>query len=335
MSNSNALSTKRARLIGAASAIVAVAAIGAMAVRFAGAREAVAAGSAEGERDSASTFGDDRHGSGKGGPARRGGSNPASRDGASRSGAWRSGANGADEPFAQRSGALTDAELEAQRRSGEIVNAGALQGDVPLTHARLHRPGGAGLAPGARLAPGAANGSSHGSPSGASPGAPGAEPFCGDNIVQGTECEPPGTPLCSDDCIPVTDLGCFDCEQAGDCWEFSESCTASNFDPGQQSLCFDVQECVKETDCADSSVPLTACFCGDLSTAACIAAPLEGPTSPPGACADVIRQAMGGPGVTNGQVLARYINIAYAGGAALARMNCQKLAPACTSACGF
>ncbi len=160
-------------------------------------------------------------------------------------------------------------------------------------------------------------------------------PFCGDNIVQADECEPPGTPLCSDDCVEVTDLACFDCEQAGDCWEFSETCLAETFDADQQSLCYDVQECVKDTDCADGGKPLAACFCGGLGTAACMAAPANGPTSPAGACADVIRAAMGGSSVSNAQVLARLINIAFPGGAALARMNCQKLSPACMAACGF
>jgi len=260
------------------------------------------------------------------------------------------GTNGTGESPAARNGAEPNEAQQAEVGSGRAVRGEDL-GNVGDTRGRR------GAGPTSLLAGGEAVGTTQAANAGLVPGGsdasnpgkttandwtttvgngdPAAAPYCGDNIVQGSECEPPNTPLCSDDCTEVTDLACFDCEQAGDCWEFSETCLADNFGPEQQSLCYDVQECVKDSDCADGRKPLAACFCGNLSTAACMAAPIAGPSAPVGACADVIRMAMGGPSMTNGQVLSRLINIAFPAGAALARMNCEKLSPACSSVCGF
>jgi len=158
-------------------------------------------------------------------------------------------------------------------------------------------------------------------------------PVCGDATIEAVECEPPGSALCSDDCVEVATSACFDCEQASACYEFSENCLA--FAGGEQSGCYDVHECVHATGCGDGEKTLTSCFCGELDTLACIEAPNEGAGAPNGACAEIIRLAMGGADATNSQVLTRYLNIEYPGGAAIARMNCDKLAPECIEVCGF
>jgi len=160
----------------------------------------------------------------------------------------------------------------------------------------------------------------------------GEGPVCGDSTIEAGECEPPGSALCSDDCVEVASLACFDCEQASACYEFSENCLV--FAGAEQSLCYDVHECVNESGCADGENTLTSCFCGELDTSACIEAPSTGAGSPNGACAEIIRSAMGAD-ATNSQVLTRYLNIEYPGGAAIARMNCDKLAPECIDVCGF
>lgn len=158
-------------------------------------------------------------------------------------------------------------------------------------------------------------------------------PVCGDEVVEPGECEPPGSALCSDDCVEVASPACFDCEQASACFEFSENCLA--FEGEARSHCYDVHECVLATGCAKGDKTLTSCFCGALTTSSCIEAPSTGPAAPQGACAEVIRAALGGSAATSSQVLTRYLNVAFPGGAALARMNCDKLAPACLGPCGF
>lgn len=157
--------------------------------------------------------------------------------------------------------------------------------------------------------------------------------LCGDGVVEANECEPPGTALCSDDCVAVATSSCYDCEQETACYELSESCLA--FEGDERALCFDVMECVNDSGCADGESTFTSCFCGELATSACIDAPSSAPRSPEGACAELIRRSMGGDESTNSQVLTRYINVAYPGGAALARMNCDKQPSTCTTVCGF
>ena len=163
-----------------------------------------------------------------------------------------------------------------------------------------------------------------------------APTVCGDNAVTGTEeCELPNTFTCSDNCQSVATTACADCEQNGACFEFSNSCIDNTTNAADRASCFDVQECISDSNCADGANTLTSCFCGTLGTSACIAAPLTGPGSPAGACAGVIRTAMGGAATTNAQVLTRFTNIAFPGGAAIARYNCTKLDPGCTATCGF
>ncbi len=160
-------------------------------------------------------------------------------------------------------------------------------------------------------------------------------PVCGDGSTVGNECEPPSSSLCSNACVTVATQVCVDCEQNGSCYEFTNSCIDNTTNAADQAKCFKVQECITSSNCGDGANTLTSCFCGALGTSDCIAAPATGPSAPAGACASVIREAMGGAAVTNNQVLTRFINIAFPGGAAIARYNCTKLDPGCATSCGF
>ncbi len=163
-----------------------------------------------------------------------------------------------------------------------------------------------------------------------------AVPVCGDGVVAaGEECEPKSSQTCSDTCQRVATDACVTCEQNGACAALSDACL--NFTGADRTLCYAVQECITDTNCGDGTNTLTSCFCGSLTTAACIAAPASGAGSPAGACAAKIRSAMavGGVVASNNDVLVRYIDETIAGGAAIARYNCDKVDPACLTTCGF
>lgn len=194
--------------------------------------------------------------------------------------------------------------------------------------------GSGGTSAGSSGSAGTSAGTAGSSGSGGSGGSAPA-PVCGDGTLEGSECEPPNSSTCSDDCVQIATQACVDCEQAGNCWEYSESCLA--FTGAERSRCFDVQQCIVATGCGDGASTLTSCFCGNLSTGDCIAAPSAGAAAPAGQCASKIREAMGGTATTNSQVLTRYTNLAFPGGAALARFNCVTLPEnaACKGVCGF
>src|SRR5205814_2799696 len=134
-------------------------------------------------------------------------------------------------------------------------------------------------------------------------------------------------------CELISTPACVDCEQAGACVAESDICVQGFANQDDVSICYSVAKCVRDSNCADGTAPLTACFCGALSTSDCSAAPNSGQGSPAGACAGVIREAMseGANVATNTQVLARIIDESFPGGAALARVNCDKVDPACIS----
>jgi cysteine-rich repeat protein len=168
--------------------------------------------------------------------------------------------------------------------------------------------------------------------------------LCGNGTVNaGEECEPPSSSSCSDDCKRVEDAVCIACEADTACVDLAESCLW--FDGAARALCYDVMECVRKTNCGDGpndeDHKLTKCFCGDLATGKCIAAPDSGAGAPNGACAAVIRQAMStGPTLaTTGEVMTSFTDDAFPAGAALHRLACQKqnlVNPGCdASKCGF
>jgi hypothetical protein len=181
--------------------------------------------------------------------------------------------------------------------------------------------------------------------SGGTGGSGGAGTVCGDGKVEGAEeCDNgvDGTPwkgdrICADDCETVSTQACVDCEQAGDCFASSDNCagpSGSPFSDVNIGLCYDVFQCFQAAHCMDGAGSLGKCYCGDLSTAACSAAPfdLRQQGAPNGPCAEIMQ--MGSPGVTSNSVLLGGLtNKSRPSGAAGQRMNCAKLN--CAEACGI
>jgi hypothetical protein len=175
---------------------------------------------------------------------------------------------------------------------------------------------------------------------------------CGNGTIGGAEqCDPgmtagvlTGSTTCSDSCLSISSDACVTCEQGTACFEFSDSCITNSNDfsartAADRTACYDVQECITATGCADGAGTLTGCYCGSAfpTTSACQAA---APSAVNGACAAVIRAAMGTGTFsdgkpTNTEVLERFLTVDYAGGGAIARYNCDKGSAACRTVCGF
>jgi cysteine-rich repeat protein len=176
-------------------------------------------------------------------------------------------------------------------------------------------------------------------------GGSGGGSTCGNGKIDDKEeCEPPNTATCSDDCQRVMDDGCESCEET----ELDGACAAMPgclaYDGADRATCFDVMECVRSSNCADGTTQsggsLTKCFCGNLSTANCIAAPSSGAGAPAGACAAIIRQgfSVNGP-ATNSEVMTHFIdgeNYSPASNA-LERLNCDwvMVGVNCHALCGY
>jgi hypothetical protein len=167
---------------------------------------------------------------------------------------------------------------------------------------------------------------------------------CGNGIVEGSEeCDDSGpSRLCSDACETVSTVACVECEQAGDCFASSDNCLgpkATPFTPAQVGICYDVMQCVRESNCIDApSGTMGKCYCGTLSTAACGAAPfdLTAPGAPNGPCAAIMQ--LGNPGVvSNTAILGGLTTKSRPAGAAGQRLNCQRTSeePACAAVCGL
>jgi hypothetical protein len=123
---------------------------------------------------------------------------------------------------------------------------------------------------------------------------------------------------------------CAECEAATACTELTNPC--GKFTGDQAAQCESVKECVLRTGCGQGEHTFTSCYCGDKRTADCLAAPLQGEKSPQGACRDVLSKAYGEL-KSSTDLLTRYIETEYPGGAALARLNCLKLN--CQRECSF
>jgi hypothetical protein len=197
--------------------------------------------------------------------------------------------------------------------------------------------GGGGAGGGGTAGGGSGGGGTGG---GGTAGSGGASGKCGDGIIQPPEeCEPPNTANCSDDCKIVASAECSSCEAdeaRSACAPFALACLNSKgtMTADDQALCFDVEECIHQTNCAAGANTFTSCFCGTLTTNDCGAAPETGPDAPHGACAALIKKGMGA-GATNTQVLARMTSRSYAAGAGINRYNCMKNNDVCRPLCGF
>jgi cysteine-rich repeat protein len=173
-------------------------------------------------------------------------------------------------------------------------------------------------------------------------GSAGGSALCGNGkLDENEQCEPPATATCSDDCQRVADDACVNspCEADSACVDLAENCLL--FDGVARTLCYDVMECVRNSNCADgptTGAGLTQCFCGDLTTAKCISAPSSGPGAPAGACASLIRQGFSsGSPATNSEVLNNFQDDGFPAGAAIHRMNCDwsQLSTDCRKWCGY
>jgi hypothetical protein len=206
--------------------------------------------------------------------------------------------------------------------------------------------GGAGGAAGSggKAGMGGMGGGSGGTSGGGSAGAPACmSQTCGNGTVEGCEaCDALSTDTanygatCSNDCAyKVSTQACVDCESAGDCQPSVLNCMAPAFTAKQSALCFAVMHCIQASDCFDGSKTAGNCYCGTLSTAACGAAPfdLSAAGAPNGACAALIQAGM--PGLSsNSAVLGNLTVNSRPAGAAIQRLNCQKVAD-CGDSCGF
>jgi hypothetical protein len=94
---------------------------------------------------------------------------------------------------------------------------------------------------------------------------------------------------------------------------------------------------VRDSGCAKGANNVQHCFCGDLSTPDCQAAPIMGDGAPKGACAGLIREGLAENGElpTSSEVLTRLIEETFPAGAALSRANCDRQDPACIKTCGY
>lgn len=165
---------------------------------------------------------------------------------------------------------------------------------------------------------------------------------CGDGVVSpscGEECDPGNTPSCSNDCQMVVPVGCVECEATTACAPFANACLDSvgTSTAAAQALCYDVAECIQDSNCADGASTFSSCYCGTLSNGDCAAAPETGPNAPHGPCAALMKAGSTNTTATatNVQVLSRMTGRAFPSGAAVNRFNCLKNNAACSAICGF
>jgi hypothetical protein len=172
---------------------------------------------------------------------------------------------------------------------------------------------------------------------------------CGNGTTEGCEaCDTSSTDTanygaaCSTDCAyKVSTQACIDCETAGDCVASQLNCIDPQFTDQQKALCFALLHCIQASNCMDGTGTTNGagkCYCGSLTTAACSAAPfdLTKAGAPSGACAALIQAGM--PDLSsNAAVLGNLTANKRPAGAAMQRLNCQKVAnnAVCFDTCGF
>ncbi|HEY0467569.1 MAG TPA: hypothetical protein VGC79_25385, partial [Polyangiaceae bacterium] len=152
--------------------------------------------------------------------------------------------------------------------------------------------------------------------------------------------------LCSNSCTKISNQACLDCEKEDICGDYVNNCLGPDgtFSAAEQSRCFAVMTCIQKSNCFDGAGSLGTCYCGSLDTAACGAAPFTGAGSPNGACVAEIKA--GFPTLTSNQeVLGSQFAVEFPSGAAMKRLNCQKItvftpqssstSKTCAADCGF
>jgi hypothetical protein len=125
---------------------------------------------------------------------------------------------------------------------------------------------------------------------------------------------------------------CHQCETSGPCAELSKGCNALS--GNDRTACEAVDKCIETTGCAKADKSFTSCFCGAITTDACLAAPVKGNGAPVGACADVMRQTFGAGVASNHDILVSFQRPETTLGAAITRRNCQK-GTECRVVCGY
>jgi hypothetical protein len=141
---------------------------------------------------------------------------------------------------------------------------------------------------------------------------------------------------CSPTCQQVASAECIACEEAADCAEFVNNCTAPALSEADQALCFDLLSCIQTSNCFDGSASLGSCYCGKLPLQQCLKAPMTGKGAPDGACRELILK--GTPkATTQHQVLGLLTTLDHPAAYALARAQCQKVGVrgSCAEKCGF
>lgn len=249
-------------------------------------------------------------------------------------------------PAGGSGGASVNAGAGGLEDSGERTNGGAADdGSNGSAAAASAGRGGSGVGGtpavgdgGAQASAGAAGVAGGEGGEGGEAGAAAGPPECGNGRVEaGEACDPPSSATCSEACEVVSTSACVECEAAGACQSYSTACFDYFASDDERSICYAVLKCVRDSGCARGVHAVQECFCGDMSTAECSAAPATGAGSPSGACAGVIREGMSENGeVASGtEVLNRLIDESFPAGVALARVNCDRADPACINLCGY
>jgi hypothetical protein len=181
------------------------------------------------------------------------------------------------------------------------------------------------------------SGGAHGGTGGSGGGAC-VSTTCGNGTLEGCEVcdtattDPKYGALCSSSCAyTVSTQACFDCESAGDCVDSVANCihppvNATAFSAQQSAQCFAVMQCIQTSKCFNGSNSLGKCYCGTLTTNDCSAAPfdLTAAGAPNGPCAATIQAGMTGV-TSNGAVLGGLTAPSRPAGAAMQRLQCQKV----------
>jgi len=158
---------------------------------------------------------------------------------------------------------------------------------------------------------------------------------CGDAIKGSSEvCDPRFTVNdCGRDCGHITSAACLACDQATecvdfvDCFQLSGSAAVGTPAAGipKANLCNEVLDCVRDSGCASGGNAPIKCYCGTANATDC----QNGLAN--GVCKAELERGL--ETVAFGQISQRLKNVAYGGGIAMARIDCEQTV--CKSECGL